>query len=73
MSKHSLLTNRLLMAQGAIALLQKNVEEALTLAQGCVKVEVNETGDQEQLEIPFFNEVGEPILDEDRAIEELPF
>jgi len=48
MSKNSLLTNRLLMAQGAIALFEKNIAEALTLSRDCVKVSDIEEGDGKQ-------------------------
>ena len=49
----SLLTDRLLMAQGAIALLQKNVDEALTLAKKYDKVRIN-TSDQEQESLDLY-------------------
>ncbi len=47
MSKRSLLINRISMAQGAIALLDKNLKEALTLAEKSDKV-CSITDDQEQ-------------------------
>ncbi len=51
MTGHSLLTNRLLMAQGAIALLQKNLDEALTMSSLNDKVG-SITDDKEQEHIP---------------------
>ncbi len=59
MSKHSLLTNRLLMAQGAIALLQKNVDAALNMSVDYDIVRNIEAGDQEdqaQTELPWFDQ-----------------
>ncbi len=64
MSKSSLLVNRLLMAQGAIALFEKNIKDALTLAREYDKVRsTSETGDQEQ-EPPWLNEYGEVLQEE---------
>jgi len=51
MNKVSLLTNRLLMAQGAIALLVKNLDDALIISKEYDKVR-STTDDQEQ-EHPF--------------------
>ncbi len=45
--KESLLTNRLLMAQGAIALFEKNIKDALIIAREHDKVR-STTDDQEQ-------------------------
>ncbi len=68
MSKHSLLTNRLLMAQGAISLFEKNIKDALIISREYDKVRsTSETGDQEQEQIPMFDESGLVIE------EELPF
>ncbi len=52
MSKRSLLVNRLLMAQGAIALFEKNLKDALILAEEYDKVH-HETGDKGQRDLPF--------------------
>jgi len=49
--KRSLLTNRLLMAQGAIALFEKNIKDALIIAAEYDKVG-SITDDQEQ-ELPL--------------------
>jgi len=68
MSKHSLLTNRLLMAQGAIALLLKNIDEALNLSIEHDKVH-HETGDKGQRDLPFeYTDYESEIL-----AKELPF
>ncbi len=66
MSKHSLLTNRLLMAQGAIALLQKNIDLSLTYSKEYDRMQDTEEGERDtdvpinydefndlQLELPF--------------------
>ena len=57
MSEHSLLVNRLLMAQGAIALIDKNLNEALTLARHCdIVSDITESGDQEQGTLELYGE-----------------
>ena len=45
----TLLTNRLLMAQGGLALLDKNLQNALTLCEKCVNVSsITDAQEQEQ-------------------------
>ncbi len=55
MHKRSLLVNRLLMAKGAIALLEKNLIDALILAEEYDKLR-HETGDKGQGQLMFYKD-----------------